>query len=803
MFPRLLLLICLSVSARPLGAHAVDAPKPVEVGLSVELVAMEPDIRTPTAVAVDSRGRIWVLENNTHFRPKTYAAPPTDRVVVMEDFGPDGRARKVSTYADGFRDGMGLQLLDDGAVLVSTRHTLLRLRDQDGDGKADTRDTLLELETKADYPHNGLSGVTVSKDGLIYLGLGENHGLSWTLKGHDGATLQGSDEGGIFRCDLKGEKLERWALGLWNPYGLAFNDHGELFALDNDPGGGSLCRLLHIVRGGDYGYRYRYGRTIDHPFVSWLGQIPGTLPPICLSGEAPTGLLAHGDDLLGATWTDHGVQRFPLTARGSSYSSTPEWIVRGGNDFRPSGLAAAPDGSLVISDWVDGSYEVHGKGRIWRVRGMKVKRGSPTSTTSAPTEKASGIEDAWTFLRSAGAQTSSDPFALHQAIETLASLPDPTPVVAAGVDPNARVRLGALLAMRRASSKDGRKLLPQWLSDPEGTVRRAALQWICEENLTDLASELDRVLTGDELSRSTFLAYLATVQFLSSGKPDPSATVEKAAKIALDDARPAPLRVLALRTLPVTYAGFTPENLRAFLDSPSPELRVEVTRLLAARSDEPAQAELRRIAVEKADSPLFAEALAGLAHSAEHPETASLLEAALSSHKPAVAREAARSLNRRPTTGIPADRTAALEAGGDPDAGFRLFNHPNGPRCFTCHAIEGRGGISGPDLTQIGRMNPTQLLEAIVEPSKEVAPAYTNWLLRLKDGREVSGIDLREDSKSTVTLIDATGVVTKYKVADVIASEPLPISLMPPRLDMQMTTQDLRDLLAYMGQLRE
>ena len=43
-------------------------------------------------------------------------------------------------------------------------------------------------------------------------------------------------------------------------------------------------------------------------------------------------------------------------------------VVTGGEDFRPVGIAIAPDGSVYISDWVDKSYTLHGKGRIWRLR---------------------------------------------------------------------------------------------------------------------------------------------------------------------------------------------------------------------------------------------------------------------------------------------------------------------------------------------------------------------------------------------------------------------------------------------------
>src|SRR5262249_51336564 len=93
--------------------------------------------------------------------------------------------------------------------------------------------------------------------------------------------------------------------------------------------------------------------------------------------EAPCGVVAYEStglpaeylgDLLVASWGDHVIERFRLRNRGASFSSKAETIVRGGEDFRPVGMATAPDGSLYITDWGDKSYPVHGKGRIWRLR---------------------------------------------------------------------------------------------------------------------------------------------------------------------------------------------------------------------------------------------------------------------------------------------------------------------------------------------------------------------------------------------------------------------------------------------------
>ena len=220
----------------------------------------------------------------------------------------------------------------------------------------------------------------------VYFGLGENLGADYRLIGHDGTTLSGGGEGGnIYRCRPDGTQLERVATGFWNPFHMAFDVFGRLFAVDNDPDSRPPCRLLHIVDGGDYGYRFRNGRKGLHPFTAWNGELPGTLGMVAGTGEAPSGVVAYESDnlpedyrgtLLVTSWGDHRIEQYRLEPHGASFRSVMKPVVTGGDDFRPVGIAAAPDGSLYISDWVDKSYSVHGKGRIWRLRNAQ-------ATTSA------------------------------------------------------------------------------------------------------------------------------------------------------------------------------------------------------------------------------------------------------------------------------------------------------------------------------------------------------------------------------------------------------------------------------------
>src|SRR5207237_7091265 len=153
--------------------------------------------------------------------------------------------------------------------------------------------------------------------------------------------------------------------------------------------------LLHIVPGGDYGYRFRYGRKGVHPFQAWNGELPGTLPMMAGTAEAPSGIVAYESDglppeyrgkLLVTSWGDHVVEQFQPVPRGASFTAEARTLLRGGEDFRPVGIALAPDGSLVLSDWVDKSYPVHGKGRVWRVRMKK-----PVGDSLSP-EKVAGLE---------------------------------------------------------------------------------------------------------------------------------------------------------------------------------------------------------------------------------------------------------------------------------------------------------------------------------------------------------------------------------------------------------------------------
>jgi putative membrane-bound dehydrogenase-like protein len=386
--PLLILLLVTAFVARG------DEPRSLDSRLSIERFAGEPDVVTPTGITVDGRGRVLVIESHTHFRPAGYQGPRADRIRLLHDTDADGKPDRIDTFFEGTRATMNLAAYRDGSIYVATRAEVLRLRDLDGDGRADLAERLVHLKTRGDYPHNGLSGFAFDTAGRVYFGCGENLGASYQLVGSDGSLVRGGGEGGnIFRCDADGKNLVRLATGFWNPFHLCFDAYERLFAVDNDPDARPPCRLLHVVEGGDYGYRYRNGRRGLHPFTAWNGELPGTLPMVAGTGEAPSGVLAYECDgfpaeyrgqLFVTSWGDHRIDAFRLVPHGASVRGQRTTVVSGGEDFRPVGIALAPDGSLFISDWVDKSYELHGKGRVWRLRAAGKQGQSRRARLPAP-----------------------------------------------------------------------------------------------------------------------------------------------------------------------------------------------------------------------------------------------------------------------------------------------------------------------------------------------------------------------------------------------------------------------------------
>lgn len=516
-----------------------DPPRALDERLVIERFAAQPDVVTPTGLVVDRKGRVLVIESHTHFRPEGYQGPAADRIQLLEDANGDGQADRVSTFFEGTKYTMGLAFHPtNGWLYVATRWEVFRIRDADDDGKADgPPESLVKLDTPGNYPHNGLAGFAFESDGRVIFGLGENLGANYTLAGRDGTRLVGGGEGGnVYRCQPDGSKLERVATGFWNPFHQGFDAFGRLFIVDNDPDSRPPCRLVYVVPGGDYGYRFRNGRRGLHPFTAWNGELPGTLPMTAGTGEAPSGVLAYESDnlpddyrgqLMTTSWGDHKIERFALKPKGAGFEAIGEPIVIGGENFRPVAIAPAPDGSLYLSDWVDRSYNLHGKGAVWRLRAAR-----PVARVKPPNDLA--------------ALGHADRVIRETAARTLAAENRPALREAVVSAPESRARAAALDALINSIQPDDDAALRQTLKDPSADVRALAVRRlparlldlpriaVAGETAKDNASELVRA----EALRRIEPPDEHRVLFAAVQSPDPF--VRQAARVgmvhALDDA---------------------------------------------------------------------------------------------------------------------------------------------------------------------------------------------------------------------------------------------------------------------------
>ena len=935
-------------------AHGAE-PEVLDKRLELTLFCEQPDIVTPVAIDIDSAGRVWAIESNTHFQKPDYKGHPSDRILVIADSNSDGKADRFDVFTDGLQQTMGLKLIDDSHVLLATRREVFLCEDRDGDHKSDGRKSLVRLETGSVYPHNGLSGFELDSFGTVFFGMGENYGAPYKLIGSDGKTLTGSGEGGsVYRVRPDGSALTRVATGYWNPFHLGFDAFGNLFAVDNDPDGRPPCRLLDIVPGGDHGYRYRFGRGGQHPFSSWNGRLPDTLPMLVGTGEAPSGVIAYESDglpeeyrgaLLLTSWGDHFIERHTLTAAGASFVSRREIIVRGDENFRPVGIATAPDGSVYISDWVDKSYNVHGRGRIWRLarRGAS-KRRAPVSLADGPPvygaveqllshpdrrirERAvhdlagrDGVEalcrqavaksrderaryHALVFLARKGALDTAllrelagsgasgrllagavrllgkssaaarktglpallsegvlerhprarmeailaldeladlegpllrlaaetgDPFLRSAGLQTLARLGSLEQLEALASSSDEKIRLTALLVLRRMGGigrvvsllvdpprKTTLAIVSAFLRDGDPAVRAQALRWVGEAGIKELAGELDKALDSGPLTRDLLDFYLAARGLLSGENPhlrDRKSRDQSLYEVAVNGSRPAALRRQALRSLSPDFSGWKKKHVNGFLADASAALRLEMVRSLRdGRMGFAADLLAGLAADEKRELALRREAVIGLSLHAE--AKLKTLEGLLRSG-PAVLRvEVARSLRGVKVSEASAALLRELDGAvklsgrpaklpdGDPAEGERVFFHPKGPRCSSCHSLGGRGGLAGPDLSMAGRLDPGKLLDSIFEPSKEIAPQFTTWVLVTREGPR-TGLLLADDPDGSLRLADAGGQVVKIKPEAVLRRQPQQVSLMPGDLHELMTLKELADLVAFLKTVR-
>jgi putative membrane-bound dehydrogenase-like protein len=134
---------------------------------------------------------------------------------------------------------------------------------------------------------------------------------------------------------------------------------------------------------------------------------------------------------------------------------------------------------------------------------------------------------------------------------------------------------------------------------------------------------------------------------------------------------------------------------------------------------------------------------------------------------------------------------------GDVRRGQAVFNSAKAA-CTACHKFGYLGGLSGPDLTKIGRIrNERDLLEAILYPSLSFVRSYEPVILVTTDGRALNGL-VRGETATEIILATGPNQEVRLRKDEIEEQQNSKISIMPAGLDKQLTLQELLDLVAFL-----
>ena len=158
-----------------------------------------------------------------------------------------------------------------------------------------------------------------------------------------------------------------------------------------------------------------------------------------------------------------------------------------------------------------------------------------------------------------------------------------------------------------------------------------------------------------------------------------------------------------------------------------------------------------------------------------------------------------RSTRQGATYVLSLSRAAARPGPGNAERGAALYQSSG---CGSCHVVEGRGGILGPELTTIGsRRGSVYLRESVVTPTASHPPGYLVVRAVPNSGPDVRGIRVNEDVFS-ILIRDAGGNVHALQKSDLARVDRELEATLMPSYESRLAPAQLDDLVAYLATLR-
>ncbi|MBD2751905.1 DUF7133 domain-containing protein [Spirosoma validum] len=375
----------------PLSPEASIKKIQLPPGYHVELVASEPMVQEPVAIAWDGNGRMYVAEMNTYMRDAnaTGEYAPTSRIKRLEDTDGDGKMDKSTIFIDSLvLPRTILPVGDQLLVGITNIQHIWSYRDTDGDGKAD--------EKKIVFRNDAIDSRNLEH---------QNGGLVWNM---DNWIYPSRDN---LRYKYKKGKLLADTLvdNMIGQWGMTSDNYGRLFYSEAGPG----LPAVQIQQNPAYGalnFADQYSDDFTKPWpiignVDAQGGREALRPEDNTLNKFTSGCgqsIFRGDrlpaDMQGDYFIPEPVGRIikrgkVINRDGKIYIEDAykekDWLASADMNFRPINTYTGPDGCFYIvdmyhgiiqeSEWTKpgsylgkviqqkGLYKNRGMGRIYRV----------------------------------------------------------------------------------------------------------------------------------------------------------------------------------------------------------------------------------------------------------------------------------------------------------------------------------------------------------------------------------------------------------------------------------------------------
>jgi putative membrane-bound dehydrogenase-like protein len=519
----------------PLSPHEEQATFRVVKGFRAELVACEPQVVDPVAMAFDEEGRLFVAEMRGY--PNAGVATGSihsGKVKLLEDRDGDGFYEHATVFAEGLRFPTSV-FPWRGGLIVAVAPDLVYFEDTDGDGKADRHRTLY-TGFGLDNIQQLVNSLTYGLDNWVYACAGSNGGTVRSAEKPDMPAVTLRNRGVRFQPDRPGS-LQPTSGG--GQFGLAADAWGQWFTATNSHHLRHLILPDHYLRRNpalavsavlldvpDHGAVCKVHRI--SPFEAWRVERTQRRAGGPDARKFVATELVPGGYITSATSpVVYTADLFPAPFRGNTFVCDPanniihrdrlepkgatfvariadegcEFLASTDNWFRPVNLSVGPDGALYVLDFYREvietplslpddikarlNLESRGRGRIWRIVPESGAPRKKPSLRKAPTEElVRHLNDPNAWWRGT-AQRLLMERQDRAAIPYLAKL--------AQESPSAVGRVHALWTLRGLHALED-SLIEQALKDPVAEVREQGLR-LAEEPLRNSSALRGQVVS--------------------------------------------------------------------------------------------------------------------------------------------------------------------------------------------------------------------------------------------------------------------------------------------------------------------